>query len=56
MITPSSHDLASFAAPLREQFESLLDDHRRAIYDCLDGKTEEETRRKLVQSKTTLLV
>ncbi len=55
MITPSSLDPVSFAAPLGEQFESFLDDHRRAINACLDGMTEEEARRKLVPSKTTLL-
>jgi|SRR5680860_320478 len=53
--TPSSHDPASFEAPLRKQFEFFLDDHRRAIHDCLDGMTEEEARRELVPSKTTLL-
>lgn len=55
MITTPSHDRASFAAPLRPQFDSFLDDHRRAIHDCLDGMTEEEARRQLVPSKTTLL-
>jgi Protein of unknown function (DUF664) len=55
VITPSSHDPASLAAPLREQFESVLGEHRRALYDCLDGMTEEEARCELVPSKTTLL-
>ena len=55
MTTPSSHDPASFAAPLHKQFEAFLDDHRRAIYDCLDGMTQEEAFRELVPSKTTLL-
>ncbi|WP_026531538.1 DinB family protein [Arthrobacter sp. H41] len=50
-----SHDRASFPAPLRQQFDSFLDDHRRAIHDCLDGMTEEEARRRLVSSETTLL-
>lgn len=55
VISTPSHDQASFTAPLRQQFESFLDDHRRAIYACLDGMTEEEVRRQLVPSKTTLL-
>jgi hypothetical protein len=41
--------------PLRVQWESFLDDHRSALYDCLDGLTEEEARRRLVPSRTTLL-
>ncbi|SDT57170.1 DinB family protein [Actinoplanes derwentensis] len=41
--------------PLREQWEVFLDDHRAALGDCLDGLTEEQARRRLVPSKTTLL-
>src|SRR6188768_3719816 len=41
--------------PLREQFEAFLDEHRRGIHDCLDGLTEEQARRSLVPSRTTLL-
>lgn len=55
VISTPSDDQASFTAPLRQQFESFLDDHRRAIYACLDGLTEEEARLQLVPSKTTLL-
>ena len=33
----------------------FLDDHRAALHDCLDGLTEEEARRSLIVSKTTLL-
>ena len=51
----SSHDPATFVAPLRAQLESFLDDHRDALHRCLDGLTEEEARRRLVPSKTTLL-
>ncbi len=50
-----SHHHSSFSAPLEEQFESFLDDHRRQLRDCLDGLTEEEARRRLVPSATTLL-
>lgn len=41
--------------PVRVQFETFLDEHRRAIAGCLDGLTEEQARRRLVASKTTLL-
>src|SRR3984957_2904585 len=41
--------------PARAQFEVFLDEHRRALGDCLDGLTEEQARRSLVPSRTTLL-
>src|SRR5690348_408284 len=41
--------------PLRAQFEVFLDEHRRALNRCLDGLTEEQARRSLVPSQTTLL-
>ncbi|MER7457377.1 DinB family protein [Micromonospora sp. NPDC126480] len=41
--------------PLRAQFEAFIDAHRRALHDCLDGMTEEQARRSLVPSRTTLL-
>jgi hypothetical protein len=41
--------------PVREQFEAFLDEHRRALTACLDGLTEEQARRSLVPSRTTLL-
>jgi Protein of unknown function (DUF664) len=41
--------------PARVQFEVFLDEHRRALNDCLDGLTEEQVRRSLVPSRTTLL-
>jgi hypothetical protein len=41
--------------PLRVQFEVFLDEHRRALHDCLNGLTEEQVRRSLVPSRTTLL-
>lgn len=43
------------AQPAREQFESFLDEHRRALDGSLDGLTEEQVRRSLVASRTTLL-
>ena len=41
--------------PLRVQFEAFLDEHRSALNGCLDGLTEEQARRSLVPSRTTLL-
>ena len=41
--------------PLRSQFEVFLDEHRAALTACLDGLTEEQARRSLVPSRTTLL-
>jgi hypothetical protein len=41
--------------PARAQFEAFLDEHRRALTGCLDGLTEEQARRSLVSSRTTLL-
>ncbi|MGI8679690.1 MAG: DinB family protein [Jatrophihabitans sp.] len=51
---------ASFAddvvdQPARVQFEVFLDEHRGALNGCLDGLTEEQVRRRLVPSRTTLL-
>jgi hypothetical protein len=44
-----------FHNPLRTQFEVFLDEHRSALNSCLDGLTEEQARRSLVPSRTTLL-
>ena len=41
--------------PFRAQFEAFLDEHRRELNRCLDGLTEEQARRSLVPSRTTLL-
>jgi hypothetical protein len=41
--------------PARAQFEVFLDEHRGALNGCLDGLTEEQVRRSLVPSQTTLL-
>jgi hypothetical protein len=40
--------------PARTQIEVFLDEHRAALHDCLDGLTEEQARRSLVPSQTTL--
>src|SRR5919112_538825 len=41
--------------PLRTQFEAFLAQHRAELNSCLDGLTEEQARRSLVPSRTTLL-
>lgn len=41
--------------PARTQLEAFLDEHRAALDGCLDGLTEEQARRSLVESRTTLL-
>ncbi len=41
--------------PARVQFEVFLDEHRWALNGCLRGLTEEQVRRSLVPSRTTLL-
>ena len=41
--------------PARAQLEVFLDEHRAALNGCLNGLTEEQARRSLVASRTTLL-
>jgi len=41
--------------PARGQFEAFLDEHRGELNRCLEGLTEEQARRSLVPSQTTLL-
>ncbi len=41
--------------PARAQFEAFLDEHRSELNGCLGGLTEEQVRRSLVPSRTTLL-
>src|SRR6204780_955488 len=41
--------------PARAQFEAFLEEHRAELNRCLDGLTEEQARRSLVTSRTTLL-
>ena len=44
-----------FDADLRVQFDAFLDEHRAALNACLTALTEQEARRHLVPSRTTLL-
>ncbi|WP_407317829.1 DinB family protein [Isoptericola halotolerans] len=46
---------AVLSAPLREQLDAFLDEHRRHLVASLDDLGEEQARRRLVPSKTTLL-
>ena len=39
----------------RQRVDELIDEYRAALHDSLDGLTEEEVRRRLVPSETTLL-
>ena len=41
--------------PAHAQFEAFIDEHRSALNRSLDGLTEEQARRSLVPSRTTLL-
>jgi hypothetical protein len=41
--------------PIRTQLDVFLDEHRAALAACLDGLTEDQARRSLVPSRTTLL-
>src|SRR6266700_6573369 len=41
--------------PVRDQLEVFVDEHRSDLSACLDGLTEEQARRSLVPSRTTLL-
>jgi hypothetical protein len=51
--TASAEDVID--QPARTQFEVFLDEHRSELNRCLDGLTEEQARRSLVPSRTTLL-
>lgn len=42
-------------SPLKIQFEAFIDQYRAGLDDCLSGLTEEQARRSLVASRTTLL-
>jgi hypothetical protein len=50
---PAAEDV--IGEPAKVQFEAFVDEHRAALGACLDGLTEQQARRSLVPSKTTLL-
>ena len=53
MFDANPHDVHT--ADERSQLEAFLDTHRRLLNESLDGLTEEQARRRLVPSRTTLL-
>ena len=54
-VPPPTMDPVMFDAPLRRQLDAFVEDHRALLLECLDGLTEEQARRRLVPSRTTLL-
>ena len=54
-MSPTTFAEDVFDQPIQRQLELFLDEHRAALYACLDGLTEEQARRSLVSSRTTLL-
>ena len=52
---PATFAEGVFDQPAKAQLEVFLDEHRAALYGCLDGLTGEQARRSLVASRTTLL-
>lgn len=50
---PGTEDVVQ--EPLRAQLDVFLEEHRRELGNCLRGLTEEQARRALVPSRTTLL-
>lgn len=53
--TQTSPASGPWTSELRAQFDLLLDKHRSALHDCVDGLSEGEARMSLVPSRTTLL-
>lgn len=49
-VTPSEQ-----VKDFRERLDSSLDHYRTVLHECLEGLTEEEARRSLVPSKTTVM-
>jgi hypothetical protein len=52
---PANSPDSAFDRPLKIQFEEFIDQHRTTLHDSLDGLAEEQARRSLVPSRTTLL-
>ncbi|ANY08635.1 DinB family protein [Pseudonocardia sp. HH130630-07] len=55
MTSSGNRALAVLATDERTQLEAFLDEYRQRADDALDGLTEEQARRSLVPSRTTLL-
>ena len=54
-MTTTALEPEAFTADLRDQLDRFLDDHRAQMIACLDGLSDDEARRSLVPSKTTVL-
>ena len=52
---PDTGRQPQWTAEYRERIDGLIDEYRAALHGSLDGLTEEEARRSLVPSKTTVL-
>lgn len=52
---PLDEQPGAWTTELRGRLDELIDEYRAALYDCLNGLTEDEARLHLVSSKTTLL-
>jgi len=55
IFTMSSAQPPNWTQDLRQRLDELLDNHRNTSRGSLDGLTEDEARKRLVPSKTTLL-
>ena len=51
----AQHTDPSGTPSLRDNLDTLIDQHRAMLHDSLDGLSEEEARRRLVPSLTTPL-
>ncbi|CCH89258.1 conserved protein of unknown function [Modestobacter italicus] len=55
MTHPAVRSDTAVVVDVRAQLDAALDHYRAILHDCLDGLSEEEARRSLVPSRTTLL-
>jgi hypothetical protein len=55
VVPGSPRQRPAWTAEHRRRVDELIDEYRAALHDSLDGLTEDEARRRLVSSKTTLL-
>lgn len=55
MTRPDPQSDAAVVADVRSRLDAALEDYRARLRDSLDGLSEEEARRSLVPSRTTLL-
>lgn len=55
MTVGNADDPHAYGLPFDDQIHLFVDEHRRSLDSCLDGLSEEQARRELVPSRTTLL-